>query len=568
MGRAYRLMSFVPRPTCVIFVNWVDLARGLGAIRVECSALERSPRWYPSGARRRPGADRLAPTGRCACDAVRQRSKKSMMERAWAVGMLARKTAATCVRSVRVGSGTVPASHRAGKQPRCSTQGGIVLPLLEAVELYKVFGAKAETAVEMLRSGRTREEVEEATNTVPAVIDVSFSIERGEIFVVMGLSGSGKSTLVRCLNLMHLPTSGSVRLEGRDLPSLKQAELRNVRAEKMSMVFQHFGLFPHRTVLENAAWGLEVRKMPAEKRHERAAEALALVGLSGWEDAYPGELSGGMQQRVGLARALATDADVLLMDEAFSALDPLIRSEMQEQLVSLQQDLQKTIVFITHDLNEAMFLGDRIAIMRAGRIVQLGTTEQILQEPADDYVRSFVRDVDRSRVLNAAAVMEEPVAKILQREGPSAALREMRLRQTSGVLVVDERKRLVGAATDEDVVRAIRSGERRLERIMSVDRVEKVSPDTPLADCLIPSAESRFPLAVVDEQGRLLGVIPRVTLLNALGGNGLSEGSETKEESTKRPSDGRSLASPEDLRTPTRAEEAGMRSDDEGRRGA
>ena len=399
---------------------------------------------------------------------------------------------------------------------------------VEVQNVYKVFGAKADAAVEMLKSGKSREEVAAATNTVPAVIDASFQIERGEIFVVMGLSGSGKSTLVRCLNLMHPPTSGTVRVDGRDLMSLNPAELRAMRAEKISMVFQHFGLFPHRTVLDNAAWGLEVRKVPLAERRERSAHALGLVGLAGWEDSYPGELSGGMQQRVGLARALATDADVLLMDEAFSALDPLIRSEMQEQLVSLQQDLQKTIIFITHDLNEAMFLGDRIAIMKDGRVVQLGTTEEILQSPADDYVRAFVQDVDRSRVLTASAVMEEPVGKILKREGPSAALREMRLRQTSGLLVVDERKRLVGAATDEVVVKMIRSGEHRLEHIIPAEEVAQVSPDTPLVDCLVPSAGSLLPLAVVDENGVLLGVIPRVTLLNALGGNGVEvEGQST-----------------------------------------
>jgi len=306
------------------------------------------------------------------------------------------------------------------------------LSLVEVKNVYKVFGGKADEAVKMLEAGKSREEVAEATNTVPAVIDASFDIERGEIFVVMGLSGSGKSTLVRCLNLMHPPTSGSVKVDGRELQSLDAGELRALRAEKISMVFQHFGLFPHRTVLDNAAWGLEVRKVPDEERRKKAAEALELVGLGGWGDSYPGELSGGMQQRVGLARALATDADVLLMDEAFSALDPLIRSEMQEQLVGLQRDLEKTVIFITHDLNEAMFLGDRIAIMKDGRIVQIGTTEEILQDPADDYVRAFVQDVDRSRVLTAEAVMEEPVAKILRREGPKAALLEMKARQTMG----------------------------------------------------------------------------------------------------------------------------------------
>lgn len=385
---------------------------------------------------------------------------------------------------------------------------------IEVNNVYKVFGHKADAAVRMLEGGASRDDVADATGTVPAVIGVSFSIEPGEIFVVMGLSGSGKSTLVRCLNLMHPPTSGTVSVDGADLQSLSAGELRQLRAEKISMVFQHFGLFPHRTIIENAMWGLEVRKVPEAERRERAARALELVGLSGWETSYPGELSGGMQQRVGLARALATDADVLLMDEAFSALDPLIRSEMQELLVGLQQDLRKTIVFITHDLNEAMFLGDRIAIMKDGRIVQIGTTEDILQNPADEYVSAFVQDVDRSRVLTAGAVMEEPVAKILLREGPQAALRQMRKRQTSGLLVVDARRRLVGAALDDDVIAAIQRDEHRLDAIVRSD-VTTVSPDTPLADCLIPSAESRLPLAVV-EDGRLLGVIPRVTLLTAL----------------------------------------------------
>jgi glycine betaine/proline transport system ATP-binding protein len=406
------------------------------------------------------------------------------------------------------------------------------LSLVEVKNVYKVFGGKADEAVKMLEAGESREEVAEATNTVPAVIDASFEIERGEIFVVMGLSGSGKSTLVRCLNLMHPPTSGSVKVDGRELESLDAAELRALRAEKISMVFQHFGLFPHRTVLDNAAWGLEVRKVPDEERRKKAAEALELVGLGGWGDSYPGELSGGMQQRVGLARALATDADVLLMDEAFSALDPLIRSEMQEQLVGLQRDLEKTVIFITHDLNEAMFLGDRIAIMKDGRIVQIGTTEEILQDPADDYVRAFVQDVDRSRVLTAEAVMEEPVAKILRREGPKAALLEMKARQTTGLLIVDERKRLVGGTTDDAVVKAVRSGQHQLEPVISREEIATVTPETPLVDLLIPSAENRLPLAVVDEHDRLLGVIPRITLLNALGGTDNGDADSDEDEIT------------------------------------
>jgi len=401
------------------------------------------------------------------------------------------------------------------------------LSAIEVRNVYKIFGKRAPKALGMLKEGHPREAVQEATGVVPAVIDASFEVERGEIFVVMGLSGSGKSTLVRCLNLMHPPTDGSVTIDGTDVTSLSHQDLRTLRAEKISMVFQHFGLFPHRTVIENAMWGLEVRKVAEEERRARAVEALELVGLAGWEDSYPGELSGGMQQRVGLARAIATDADVLLMDEAFSALDPLIRGEMQEQLVNLQQELHKTIVFITHDLNEAMYLGDRIAMMKDGRIVQIGTTEDILTDPANDYVEAFVQDVDRSRVLTASAVMEEPIATILRREGPKAALKHMRERQVSALYVVDPQRRLVGAALDDEVIMAIRGGEHRLDDIVKSD-VPMVSPDTPLVDLLVPSAESRLPLAVVDE-GKLVGVIPRVTLLAALGGvtrNGAASGEE------------------------------------------
>lgn len=397
---------------------------------------------------------------------------------------------------------------------------------IEVNNLYKVFGSKASAALDLLKRGWDREDVQKETGAVPAVIDVSFDIHAGETFVVMGLSGSGKSTLVRCLNLLHPPTAGSVSVFGSDIRALSAQDLRHLRAKRISMVFQHFGLLPHRTVFQNAEWGLEVQKTPAAERRERAQQALTLVGLDGWGDSYPSELSGGMQQRVGLARALATDADILLMDEAFSALDPLIRTEMQELLLDLQQDLAKTIVFITHDLNEAMLLGDRIAIMKAGRIAQIGTTEDILQSPADDYVQSFVQNVDRSRVLTASAVMEEPIAKILLREGAQAALHWMREYQTSGLLVVDKHRTLVGAAFDDDVIAAIRRGEHTLDRIVT-SKVATVSPDTLLADCLIPSAESRLPLAVV-ENGKLLGVIPRVTLLTALASDSPSGSEEPR----------------------------------------
>jgi glycine betaine/proline transport system ATP-binding protein len=334
---------------------------------------------------------------------------------------------------------------------------------LEAEHLYKVFGRRPDEAVERLRGGADREELR-ADGTTAAVIDASFTVDPGQIFVVMGLSGSGKSTLLRMLNGLLEPTSGRVLFDGQDLTALTDRELREVRARKISMVFQHFALFPHRSVLDNAAYGLAVQGVPRAEREQRAAEALRLCGLAGWEKSWPDELSGGMQQRVGLARALATDADLLLMDESFSALDPLIRRDMQDQLLTLQQTLKKTIVFITHDLNEAMRLGDRIAVMRDGRIVQTGTAEDILVRPANDYVASFIQDVDRSRVLTASAVMDTGVR---------------------------------GDEADCDCATA--------------------TPETPFTELCALSARVPHPVAVLDADRTLVGVVPRRRLVGFLG---------------------------------------------------
>lgn len=344
---------------------------------------------------------------------------------------------------------------------------------LEAENLYKVFGRKPDQAVERLRQGdvgkdqgevrKDRKDVREelrADGTTAAVIDASFTVEPGEIFVVMGLSGSGKSTLLRMLNGLSEPTAGHVRFGGEDLTELSDRELREVRSKKISMVFQHFALFPHRSVRDNAAYGLEVQGVPRAERERRADEALALCGLAGWEKSWPDELSGGMQQRVGLARALATDADLLLMDESFSALDPLIRRDMQDQLLDLQKTLKKTIVFITHDLNEAMRLGDRIAVMRDGRIVQIGSAQDILIRPANDYVASFTKDVDRSRVLTAAAVMETDVrgdeadcdCETATPETPFSELCAISARVPHAVAVVDGERRLVGVVPAQRLI--------------------------------------------------------------------------------------------------------------------
>ncbi|MFD5224133.1 glycine betaine/L-proline ABC transporter ATP-binding protein [Microbacterium sp. NPDC058342] len=385
---------------------------------------------------------------------------------------------------------------------------------LEARHLYKIFGRNPQQAVKRLKSGETRTDVLDAGTA--AVIDASFTVNRGEIFVIMGLSGSGKSTIIRMLNGLHDITDGEVIIGGDDIAKAPPAALREIRRDRVSMVFQHFALLPHRTVAANVAYPLELKGVAKAERLKKAEEILALVGLEGWGDKLPSELSGGMQQRVGIARALAADTDVLLMDEAFSALDPLIRREMQEQLVELQAKLQKTIVFITHDLNEAMFLGDRIAVMRDGRIVQIGTPEDILTDPANDYVEQFVQDVDRARVLTAANVMERPRPVVADTAGPRTALRQMRDAYMSATYVVGRDRQLIGIVTDRDAVKLVRKGETSLVSILK-PVPQAVNEDEVLMNLFIPSVESPLPLAVTDAEGRLTGVIPRVTLLAALG---------------------------------------------------
>jgi glycine betaine/proline transport system ATP-binding protein len=385
---------------------------------------------------------------------------------------------------------------------------------VKADRLYKAFGRRPTEMVKKLAAGASRSEV--ASLGTAAVIDASFEVKRGEIFVVMGLSGSGKSTLIRMLNGLLDATSGTVTVAGKPITGIPAAQLREVRRSSISMVFQHFALLPHRTVIDNVAYGLEVQGMGREERLERARTIIRLVGLDGWADSLPSELSGGMQQRVGLGRALAADTDVLLMDEAFSALDPLIRREMQEQLIELQAELGKTIIFITHDLNEAMFLGDRIAVMRDGRIVQIGTPEEILTDPANDYVAQFVQDVDRARVLTASSVMEPVRSVVTITAGPRAALRTMRDLQTSAAFVLNRDRSFAGVVRDRDVLRLVKAGDTDLRAIIR-DTATAVTPDTPLVDLVEPSVESDLPIAVVDEKKRLIGVIPRVTLLAAIG---------------------------------------------------
>ncbi|SFL47698.1 glycine betaine/proline transport system ATP-binding protein [Desulfomicrobium norvegicum] len=386
--------------------------------------------------------------------------------------------------------------------------------------LYKIFGPNPKKALQMLSQGKSKDDIMASTRHGVGVNNANFEVNEGEIVVVMGLSGSGKSTLVRCLNRLITPTAGKILIDGRDVLTMGEDELRQLRQRKMGMVFQNFALFPHRTVLENAALGLEIQGMDREQRLKLADEALSLVGLDGWGASYPRQLSGGMQQRVGLARALALSPDILLMDEAFSALDPLIRRDMQDELISLQERMQKTIVFISHDLDEALKLGDRIILMKDGAIVQIGSPEEILTHPADEYVARFVEDVDITKVLTAESVMKHSEAvAYLRTDGPRAALRKMRKHNIAHLFVVDHTHRLVGIVSADAAAILAQRGEGSLTEAICTD-IKTVFPDTAAHDLFSIMADLPYPLAVVDEANKFKGVIVRGTLVAALAERG------------------------------------------------
>ena len=388
------------------------------------------------------------------------------------------------------------------------------MPRIEARHITKVFGDAPERALDLVKQGKSKDEILRETGQVVGVLDVSFTVEPGEIFVVMGLSGSGKSTLIRCLNRLHEPTSGELLIDGEDILTASDARLRELRRKTFSMVFQHFGLFPHRTVLENVEYGLKMQDVPRDERRRRAHESLDLVGLTGWGDRKPGALSGGMQQRVALARALATDADILLMDEAFSALDPLIRRDLQDQLLQIQRDLGKTIVFITHDLNEALKLGDHTAIMRDGRVVQIGTAEEIVAEPKNNYVLEFTRDVDRGRVLSVSSVMRPPDTLLEGRDTVKTAVARMAATDNDFMMLIDRERKPIGMVLEEDIVKAARQGEDALKPLVTTD-YGVVSPDDILMD-IYETATAGHCLVAVDDRGRLVGVAQQVDLLASL----------------------------------------------------
>ncbi|MEK5380067.1 glycine betaine/L-proline ABC transporter ATP-binding protein ProV [Niallia sp. FSL W8-0635] len=387
---------------------------------------------------------------------------------------------------------------------------------LKIENVTKIFGKNTKKAIQLLNNGESKKDILKKTGATVGVNKASFEVNPGEIFVIMGLSGSGKSTLVRMFNRLIDPTIGNIYIDGKDIVRMSKEELRKVRREKISMVFQKFALLPHRTILENAEFGLEIQGVDKEKRKEQALEALKLVGLTGYENQYPDQLSGGMQQRVGLARALANDPDILLMDEAFSALDPLIRKDMQDELLDLQSNMEKTIIFITHDLDEALRIGDRIALMKDGSIVQVGTPEEILMNPSNDYVERFVEDVDLSKVLTANHIMKRAEAVNIDK-GPRVALQMMKKLGISSIYVVNKRRELLGAITADDARNASEKNE-GIETILQKD-VITVTGDTLLSDLFDKVSTAIIPVAVIDEQNRLKGILVRGAVIGALAGN-------------------------------------------------
>src|SRR5699024_10337586 len=390
--------------------------------------------------------------------------------------------------------------------------------VIEVKNLSKIFGKNPNQALKLLDEGYSKDEILEKTGNTVGVNRASFEVKAGEIFVIMGLSGSGKSTLVRLINRLIEPTEGTIMIGDQDLSKADKKTLRDIRRKKLGMVFQNFALFPHRTILENAEFGLEIQGESKESRSKKAKEALEMVGLGGYFDQYPNQLSGGMQQRVGLARALANDPDVLLMDEAFSALDPLIRKDMQDELIELQSTMRRTILFITHDLNEALRLGDRIALMRDGEIVQIGSPEDILVNPANDYVEKFVEDVDRSKVLTAQHIMQRPETVNIENHGPRVALEAMRKEGISGVYVVDSNRQLKGYVHANDASASAKKDIRKLDDTIKT-KVPTVEKDTPMSEIFNIIHDAPIPVAVV-ENGRLLGIIVRGSVIAALSEDG------------------------------------------------
>ncbi|HEX2148087.1 MAG TPA: glycine betaine/L-proline ABC transporter ATP-binding protein ProV [Pseudorhizobium sp.] len=384
--------------------------------------------------------------------------------------------------------------------------------------VFKVFGERPDKALAMVKAGKSKSEIHAATGCAIGVNDASFDINDGEIFVIMGLSGSGKSTLLRLLNRLIEPTAGRIEIDGRDITKLSRRDLIEIRRRDISMVFQSFALLPNRTVLNNAAFGLEVSGVPEAERREKAMAALKAVGLEGYAESRPNQLSGGMKQRVGLARALASEPTILLMDEAFSALDPLIRTEMQDELVRLQTEHSRTIVFVSHDLDEAMRIGDRICIMQNGNVVQVGTPDEIVTQPANDYVRSFFRNVDVTQVLKAGDIARKTQVTIIDRQGVSvaAALERMQKADREYAIIVGRDRSYQGIVSQTSLVEKVTSKSSDPYRSAFLAEIEPIAASEPLSNVLRRVAESPWPLPVINEQGLYIGSISKSALLETL----------------------------------------------------
>jgi glycine betaine/proline transport system ATP-binding protein len=383
--------------------------------------------------------------------------------------------------------------------------------------LYKIFGEYPEKALRLLKDGVDKDEIFDRTGQTVGVSDANFAIHAGEIFVIMGLSGSGKSTLVRLLNRLIEPTAGQVLVDGQDIAAMDDHALLELRRKDMSMVFQSFALMPHMTVAQNAAFGLELAGFSQSEREQRALSALDQVGLKAWVDSYPDELSGGMQQRVGLARALANDPSVMLMDEAFSALDPLIRSEMQDELLKLQEDSSRTVIFISHDLDEAMRIGDRIAIMEGGRVVQIGTPDEILRNPNDDYVKAFFRGVDVATVFKAGDIARKKQVTVIERheDGVRRALQRLKEYDRNYGYVIDKQQHFHGVVSIESLAAQLKTDDPRLSNAY-LSEVPTLDAETPLSELIGDVAASPCGLPVIDADKHYLGVVTKAGLLETL----------------------------------------------------
>ncbi|HZJ76881.1 MAG TPA: betaine/proline/choline family ABC transporter ATP-binding protein [Oscillospiraceae bacterium] len=386
--------------------------------------------------------------------------------------------------------------------------------ILSVKNLSKLYGTEKNTAVRLKKSGANKDEIFKKTGVTIAVWDVSMDVIKGEVFVIIGLSGSGKSTLVRCFNMLNKPTSGQILFKDKDISKFNRKELADYRKNKVSMVFQHFGLMSHRNVMGNVEYGLEIKGIPKSQRQAKANEMINMVGLDGLEHEPITSLSGGMKQRVGIARALANDPEILLMDEPFSALDPLVRKDMQFELLSIQRKLEKTVIFITHDINEAFKLGDKVAIMRDGEIVQIATPEGMSENPADNYVRQFIDGADKTQVISVKNVMITPNSIVRMKDNLNYAINMMRSNKVSSAYVVAEKMRLQGVITIDDAVRANR--EKLTIPDILIRDIATTSPDALLNDIIPMAAETKYPIAVITEDRNLKGIVSKADVLSSI----------------------------------------------------